>query len=75
MLKDVFASSALDSPPFEGSEMPQPTIAMVSIAAIAVLMRFQAVLCVCNCSTPVIMCAISLLASRAGRGCQGEGPP
>lgn len=59
-LKDVFASSALDSPPFEGSEVPQPTIVMASIAAIAALMRFQAVFCVCNCSTPVIMCAVSL---------------
>ncbi len=33
---------------------------MASIAAIAALMRFQAVFCVCNCSTPVIMCAVSL---------------
>lgn len=40
--------------------MPQPTIVMASIAAIAALMRFQAVFCVCNCSTPVIMCAVSL---------------
>ena len=59
-MKDVFASSALDSPPFEGSEVPQPTIVMASITAIAALMRFQAVFCVCNCSTPVIMCAVSL---------------